>query len=382
MEERSSTVDRKLVTALVLIAAGFFRYKPSKATNLNEGCIACHSVKGRAPKILQNGDKMYLYVNKEKFLKSPHAEVGCLACHADVNPKIHPRPIPIKSLRAYARQVNKRCLICHPIKSLSKHPGHAVVVRSGMLCTTCHTYHEGRRISAWKKKVWTQQYCLTCHKYAFKKRLPDGEVLNVKVSLSELKHSVHKNFYCTVCHRDFSKEKHPVYRFKSKKEYMVYFSQKVCKSCHTDAQLKQNPAHYALSKTASCIECHGYHGVQSVSQVKNLSENAYCLTCHSRDIRKTLADGETISLKVDSLALMHSVHKNFKCSQCHTGYSKTSHPVKEYTLWQILEKLEMRYVVNATPVSLENTIRVFTMQRGSLGILQPQIVFPVTDTIM
>jgi predicted CXXCH cytochrome family protein len=64
--------------------------------------------------------------------------------------------------------------------------------------------------------------------------------------------------------------------------------------------------------------------------VKNLSENAYCLTCHSRDIRKTLADGETISLKVDSLALMHSVHKNFKCSQCHTGYSKTSHPVKEY----------------------------------------------------
>ncbi len=293
-------------------------------------CLQCHSVKGREPKILENGDKMYLYVNKNKFLKSPHAEVGCLACHRDINPKHHPYPRPIKSLKAYTRQINKNCLICHPIESLSKHPGHAMVVRSGMLCTTCHTYHEGKHISAWKKEIGTEHYCLTCHRYAFKKRLPDGEVLNVKVSLAELKHSVHKNFNCIVCHRDFSKDKHPVYRFKSKKEYMAYFSRKVCESCHTEAQLKKNPAHYALTKTASCIECHGYHGVQPVAQVKNLSENAYCLTCHSRDIKKTFADGEEVSLKVDSVALMHSVHKDFKCSQCHTGYSKTSHPIYNY----------------------------------------------------
>ncbi len=291
--------------------------------NQTLACLQCHSVKGREPKILKNGDKMYLYVNKEKFLRSPHAKMGCLSCHVDIKPEKHPRPLPLKSIRSYARKVNQRCIICHPLKTLSKHPGHAIVIRDKrFLCTDCHTYHEGQNLNLLRRSN-TDAYCLMCHRYNLKGAK--------KVSPEEISSSVHKLFRCIVCHTDFMNGKHPIYKFKNKKEGMAYFSKKVCQRCHTDAQLRKNPAHYALTKKASCIECHGYHTVQAISnQVKNISENTYCLRCHSKDIKMRFADGEEISLKVDRKVLIHSVHKNFRCSECHTGYSKNSHPIHHY----------------------------------------------------
>lgn len=184
-------------------------------------------------------------------------------------------------------------------------------------------------LKKWKEKVTFDEYCLSCHRLNITKTLKSKEILNLKVDLKEIKQSVHKNFQCIVCHHDYSKTKHPVYDFASKKEYAWKLSQKICQKCHTDQALRKNIVHYNVSKTAPCIECHGYHNVKSVKALKVVPENQYCMSCHARNITKKLESGEILSLKVDIASLMRSVHKNLKCSDCHKGYSQTNHPIKK-----------------------------------------------------
>ncbi len=107
-----------------------------------KGCIKCHSLK-RAPKVLADGEKMYLYVNPKEFAKTPHAKIGCFACHFDVyNSNRHPYPKKIKSKRAFAKEVVKNCIKCHTYASLSKHKGHAYILKTKrFLCIDCHGYH-------------------------------------------------------------------------------------------------------------------------------------------------------------------------------------------------------------------------------------------------
>ncbi|QER42234.1 hypothetical protein F1847_05565 [Thermodesulfobacterium sp. TA1] len=105
-------------------------------------CIQCHKAE-RSPKVLANGDKMYLYVDPEKFALTPHAKTGCFACHYDIyNADFHPKPLNIKSLKDYTKEMASRCIKCHTYESISKHPGHAIVAKDKrFMCIDCHGYH-------------------------------------------------------------------------------------------------------------------------------------------------------------------------------------------------------------------------------------------------
>lgn len=184
-------------------------------------------------------------------------------------------------------------------------------------------------LKEWKEKASFNEYCLSCHKLDITKKLKSKEILNLKVNLNEIKQSVHRNFQCIVCHHDYSKTKHPIYNFSSKKEYAQKLSRQICQKCHTDQELRKNPVHYNISKTAPCVECHGYHGVKPAKIVKGVPENQYCLACHSRNISKRLESGEVLFLRVDISSLTRSAHKDLKCSDCHKGYSQTHHPIKK-----------------------------------------------------
>jgi len=302
----------------------------SAIKNQTQACLKCHGVK-RLPKVLKNGEKMDLYVNPAKFAQSDHSKIGCFACHFEIYNTKHPYPKEILSKKAYTKEVVKNCVKCHPYFSIARHKGHRKIVKNKrFVCIDCHNYHTGPKLMVWKRKVNFTEYCMSCHKFNIKKVLPSGEVLSLKVDPQEIKNSVHGRFQCIVCHIDFSKKRHPVYKFKSRKEYNTQLSKWICQRCHTEEKLKQNPAHYALSKTASCIECHGYHGVQPVKGVKALSENRYCLTCHSRDLTMKMKNGEKLSIQVNEHQLLQSVHKDLKCIDCHKEFSKNKHPVRTF----------------------------------------------------
>lgn len=109
---------------------------------LTEGCIKCHRVE-RLPKVLPSKEKMYLYVDPEKFAKTPHAKMTCFACHYDIyNMKFHPITLEIKSRKEYTKQMVNKCTECHTYESISKHPGHARFIKDKkFMCIDCHGYH-------------------------------------------------------------------------------------------------------------------------------------------------------------------------------------------------------------------------------------------------
>jgi hypothetical protein len=81
-----------------------------------------------------------------------------------------------------------------------------------------------------------------------------------------------------------------------------------------------------------CTKCHGSHGIKSISAWKpTLTGNLYCLTCHRQKISKTFHNGEKLSLSIDPSVLASSVHNRHACSDCHTEFTRQSHPAREFT---------------------------------------------------
>lgn len=120
---------------------------------------------------------------------------------------------------------------------------------------------------------------------------------------------------------------------KSKKWYTAEASKR-CRLCHTDAELSRKPVHGRLIKKAEappCAECHGSHYIKSISEWKRgMTETAYCLTCHKYGIKMQLKSGELLSLYVDESLIRKSVHRDLHCGACHSGFSKTEHPVRVF----------------------------------------------------
>ena len=69
----------------------------------------------------------------------------------------------------------------------------------------------------------------------------------------------------------------------------------------------------------------------SVSATPNseLAGNARCLKCHSRNLKKALEDGGTLSLHVEQDELASSAHSKIPCTGCHKAIAGKRHPAKE-----------------------------------------------------
>lgn len=294
-----------------------------------KACLRCHGIKTLQKK-LDNGESISLFIDSKKYEKSVHGAMDCSSCHPDINLKNHPRPKKIADKRVYTKEFSKNCLNCHPQDSLTKLKVHGQIVKKGeVLCSECHGSHYITSIKDWKNKASFSEYCLTCHQFNITKVLPSKEKISLKVNEAEIKKSVHGKFQCLVCHTDFSKVNHPIYNYKDKNQYRKEMT-RICTKCHTDEKLQKNPAHYALTKTVSCIECHGYHGVKPAKVAKTLPENQYCLNCHSRPISMKMKNGEVLSVQVKEADILNSVHKNLKCTECHKEFSVTQHPIRTF----------------------------------------------------
>ena len=89
--------------------------------------------------------------------------------------------------------------------------------------------------------------------------------------------------------------------------------------------------HGKQTNAPPCTECHGAHTVKRASVWKpTLAGNQYCLTCHSKNFSKTERNGDKLSLHIDPSLLSSSVHNKHACNDCHSEYSRTSHPVKSF----------------------------------------------------
>jgi predicted CXXCH cytochrome family protein len=171
--------------------------------------------------------------------------------------------------------------------------------------------------------------CLGCHATpGMTKTFKDKSTLDVHVSESHFKNTVHGFLTCTGCHSDVSPDTHPASQYASKKEFMLHVAG-ACRTCHAEEQLTANPIHQkAITKANAppCSECHGSHAIRKVpTQKEKLTTTQYCLTCHQQQLSMSI-NGETLSLSINEAGLRKSVHKGHGCTDCHTKFSKQEHP--------------------------------------------------------
>ena len=177
------------------------------------------------------------------------------------------------------------------------------------------------------------KFCLACHAdKTLTKKLMNKEILSLYIDANEFGKSVHRDTGCGGCHPDITMENHPVVKqIKSKKEYSANLSRN-CSACHTAEQMRKRlPIHSALAAKGTCVECHGSHHIREVAAAKTgVKENQYCLTCHRNRITMSLKNGEPLSVYVDDAAIKNSVHSGLQCTECHTAFSKSSHPMRSF----------------------------------------------------
>ncbi len=67
----------------------------------------------------------------------------------------------------------------------------------------------------------------------------------------------------------------------------------------------------------------------STSAESVTADDAKCLKCHSRNLKKSLEDGEQLSLHVAQVELTNSAHGEISCTSCHTAIAGKKHPAKK-----------------------------------------------------
>ncbi|MDA8099667.1 MAG: hypothetical protein M0042_08575, partial [Nitrospiraceae bacterium] len=178
--------------------------------------------------------------------------------------------------------------------------------------------------------------CLSCHGHrGMTLSFQNGETTQAFVDPAKFRSSLHRDLSCTSCHTEFSEQQHPKRTFKNREQYAAAASG-VCRQCHPSEQLKKTAIHASLLSSEKhlpvCSTCHNPHAVTSMAREKaSLSENDHCLGCHRHDMKITLKNRESVSLKVDETALQGSVHAKLSCFDCHFGFSSSQHPKRNFT---------------------------------------------------
>lgn len=178
--------------------------------------------------------------------------------------------------------------------------------------------------------------CLRCHgKQGIVKRFENGESIEAFVDTRRLGASAHRTLKCMDCHSEFSEDKHPVRRFRSKDQYKIKMALS-CKRCHECEEIKNTSIHVSLTseekggKPHPCTNCHGSHGVKEVSKKVYNNEEQYCLNCHKHSLSLNFRNTEVLTFRIDPSEIRSSVHKNISCSDCHFGFSHSQHPQRNF----------------------------------------------------
>jgi hypothetical protein len=170
--------------------------------------------------------------------------------------------------------------------------------------------------------------CLSCHATpGMTMTFKDKTTASAQVKADHFAKSVH-TFDCTGCHSDVSLDTHPATQYASRQQFLLHLAS-ACRTCHAEEQLMANPQHGLAITRANAPPCSGCHGSHSITKVptkqEKFSTTQYCLTCHTQPLSKSIK-GETVSLTVQEDWLKSSVHRNHGCADCHTAYSRESHP--------------------------------------------------------
>lgn len=308
-------------TALLIF---FINNSSSFKAKLSDDCLVCHEDKDLTME--KNGKKISLYVNPAKYKGSKHGGFDCKDCHEGYNPDNIPHSTSKKEID---------CLTCHDNVKISE-----TNVHKSNKCYSCHNPHETKPAAELKKNQ--TEICLDCHKsksiqqyqktiHAKKNVGCDGchngghEVVKLKGS--------NASAVCSKCHKQHSQMQNSIHNTvlrqgnKNAPDCIdchgshnlviekLTIESKACLKCHLDEKLfpgdgkgsaefvknYKMSVHSSIQKdgkpAASCVDCHGDHMIEKVSDPQQSSARARlietCGKCHNSQTEhfKTSAHG-------------------------------------------------------------------------------------------
>ncbi len=291
-----------------------------------EECLDCHSKKGLTIN-LDDGSLMDISVDTEQLKLSVHSNLQCIDCHSDITLSDGKHPERrFRSRENFKIKTSLLCRRCHPPQDIKTKKIHEQLFMdedkgTPHPCTNCHGSHGVMPV---KKKLYRDEeaYCLSCHRANIILRFRNSETLSVSIKKEHLESSVHRNLSCVDCHFGFSLTSHPERNFKTRRDYTIASSE-ICRRCHFDKYVKTlESIHYTILSSGRleapvCIDCHGFHSIQSMSREKILIARR-CERCHATIF-------ETYIKSVHGKVLIDERNQDVPvCIDCHT-----SHDIKD-----------------------------------------------------
>jgi hypothetical protein len=293
------------VALLALLASGL---AVPAAAQLGGSCERCHA--SREYLLQAASDRNVganLVVTRAALSGGPHAQVACVACHTGVTFFPHEPQAALRVVcgRCHAAQDSlwrgsvhgphgalaaprARCVDCHG--------GHAVA-RSGFLPTAagrqamreaCARCHPAQVATAQQGVHADTIPCTSCHGSHDMRPVPDDATRRIDVRLARA---------CAACHT---------------KEGTSYFA-----DVHGRTAVRQafGRAPITGDTAATCISCHGEHGIRRASDPAwRFAVADACMRCHA-------AYGSTYRDSYHGQASRVGSTRAAKCADCHTAHN-------------------------------------------------------------
>ena len=258
---------------------------------------------------------------------SPHADLECTSCHADVAGKEFPHAAKLQPVD---------CGTCHDTEMqqfLESLHGRAAARGDKLAptCTSCHGKHNVMRPSNLESPTSTVNVpalCNGCHREGS----PVQSFYNIPQDsiLENYKESIHgEGLYrkgllttavCTSCHTAHHQLAHTDTRSSISRDNIA----KTCEKCHVRIEAvhrkvirgdlwKKGPG-----AVPACVDCHEPHRVRKVFYTQGMADSD-CMSCHAKEDVFAERDGQRVSMHVDRAEIQASKHSKIACAQCHAG---------------------------------------------------------------
>ena len=274
----------------------------------NASCQSCHDGKhGKLEMLAANGEKRDVQaVVPDKYAKSVHARMDCVACHLEITDNVTPH-------RKSAMVKKAECAQCHLDlwEAAKKDQKTADKPRLGIVADNVAAYKKSFHATPDKDDpTKLKAICSDCHNvHTFDvpaRGTPERKEWHLTVPnvCGDKCHTDHLEDWTGSVHGQEATEKHNL-------------KTAVCSDCHTTHDIIGSSSDKAkLSITASCGNCHqdafksykaSYHG-----QVNTLgyAYTAKCFDCHG---------SHAIQPSKDPASKLHPKNRLKTCQKCHSG---------------------------------------------------------------
>ncbi|HWR84139.1 MAG TPA: cytochrome c3 family protein, partial [Candidatus Deferrimicrobium sp.] len=290
-----------------------------------EDCLTCHE--DQTLTTGRRGVEISLFIDEKLYRKSVHGEQSCVDCHADLTDSDFPHSDTVAPVD---------CGTCHDdVVKLYGRSLHGQAVTAGERlaprCPDCHGAHDivgPKEPESRVNKFNIPFMCGRCHKEGTEVTrtydIPQDSILShYSVSIHGeglYKKGLTVSAVCTDCHTAHSVLPHTDPASSIHRDNVP----KTCQNCHGRIEqvhrqvIKGELWEKEPGKVPICVDCHPPHEIRRVFYDEGLSDEE-CLACHDRPTLTTVRDGDTVSLVVDTLQILNSIHRKTTCAQCHTG---------------------------------------------------------------